>query len=260
MSDQRLLDRIAVITGGGRGLGRATALRYAKEGAVVVVADLSGEHAESAAQEIAESGGRASAAVVDVTKRASVEDLVASTVGDHGRIDIMATFAGVALFGPAMDVTDEIWQRQMDINVTGTFFCAQIAAREMIKQKYGRIITVSSVMGQRSGDRRMAYGTTKGAVIAMTKHMAGELAAHGITVNSIAPGPVKTELWLAANPDAASAESTYLTNIPMGRLGQPEDIANAAFMLASDDAAYITGHILNVDGGFIATGVRDGIY
>ena len=260
MSDQRLLDRITVVVGGGRGLGEATSHRYAKEGAVVVVADLNKEFADSVAQKIKSSGGRASAAVVDVTKRADVENLVSSVVKDHGRIDVIVIYAGIALFGPAMDVTDETWHRQLDINITGTFLCSQIAGRQMIKQKSGRIITISSVMGQRSGDRRMAYGTTKGAVIALTKHMAAELAEHNVTINSIAPGPVKTEFWLAANPDAEAAESAYLTNIPMGRLGQPEDIANAAFMLASDDAAYITGHVLNVDGGFIATGVRDGIY
>lgn len=260
MSDQRLLDRVTVVAGGGRGLGEATCRRYAREGAIVVVADLDRGLAEGVAHKIEDAGGRASAVAMDVTKRPDVEALVASTVADHGRIDVMAVFAGVAMFGPAMDCTDEVWQRQLDVNVTGTFLCVQVAARRMIEQKSGRIITVSSVMGQRSGDRRMSYGTTKGAVIALTKHMSGEIAPHGVTINSIAPGPVKTELWLAANPDVAAAESGYLGNIPMGRLGQPEDIANAAFMLASDDASFITGHVLNVDGGFIATGVRDGIY
>ena len=260
MSDQRLKDRVTIVVGGGRGLGEATSLRYAREGAIVVVADLNQESADSVVQNIESGGGRASAAAMDVTKRDDVENLVSSTVSEHGRIDVMAIFAGVAMFGPAMDCTDEVWQKQLDVNVTGTFLCGQIAARQMIKQKSGRIITVSSVMGQRSGDRRMSYGTTKGAVIALTKHMSGEIAPHGVTINSIAPGPVKTELWLAANPDAEAAEAGYLTNIPAGRLGQPEDIANAAFMLASDDAAWITGHVLNVDGGFIATGVRDGIY
>ena len=260
MSDQRLLDRVTVVAGGGRGLGEATCRRYAREGAIVVVADLDKGLAEGVARKIEDAGGRASAVAMDVTRRPDVEALVASTVADHGRIDVMAIFAGVAMFGPAMDCTDEVWQRQLDVNVTGTFLCVQVAARRMIEQKSGRIITVSSVMGQRSGDRRMSYGTTKGAVIALTKHMSGEIAPHGVTINSIAPGPVKTELWLAANPDVAAAESGYLGNIPMGRLGQPEDIANAAFMLASDDASFITGHVLNVDGGFIATGVRDGIY
>lgn len=260
MSDQRLLDRVTVVAGGGRGLGEATCRRYAREGAIVVVADLDRGLAEGVARKIEDAGGRASAVAMDVTRRPDVEALVASTVADHGRIDVMAVFAGVAMFGPAMDCTDEVWQRQLDVNVTGTFLCVQVAARRMIEQKSGRIITVSSVMGQRSGDRRMSYGTTKGAVIALTKHMSGEIAPHGVTINSIAPGPVKTELWLAANPDVAAAESGYLGNIPMGRLGQPEDIANAAFMLASDDASFITGHVFNVDGGFIATGVRDGIY
>lgn len=260
MGDQRLLDRVTVVAGGGRGLGEATCRRYAREGAIVVVADLDKGLAEGVARKIEDAGGRASAVAMDVTRRPDVEALVASTVADHGRIDVMAVFAGVAMFGPAMDCTDEVWQRQLDVNVTGTFLCVQVAARRMIEQKSGRIITVSSVMGQRSGDRRMSYGTTKGAVIALTKHMSGEIAPHGVTINSIAPGPVKTELWLAANPDVAAAESGYLGNIPMGRLGQPEDIANAAFMLASDDASFITGHVLNVDGGFIATGVRDGIY
>ena len=260
MGDQRLLDRVTVVAGGGRGLGEATCRRYAREGAIVVVADLDRGLAEGVARKIEDAGGRASAVAMDVTRRPDVEALVSSTVADHGRIDVMAVFAGVAMFGPAMDCTDEVWQRQLDVNVTGTFLCVQVAARRMIEQKSGRIITVSSVMGQRSGDRRMSYGTTKGAVIALTKHMSGEIAPHGVTINSIAPGPVKTELWLAANPDVAAAESGYLGNIPMGRLGQPEDIANAAFMLASDDASFITGHVLNVDGGFIATGVRDGIY
>lgn len=260
MSDQRLLDRVTVVAGGGRGLGEATCRRYAREGAIVVVADLDKGLAEGVVRKIEDAGGRASAVAMDVTRRPDVEALVASTVADHGRIDVMAVFAGVAMFGPAMDCTDEVWQRQLDVNVTGTFLCVQVAARRMTEQKSGRIITVSSVMGQRSGDRRMSYGTTKGAVIALTKHMSGEIAPHGVTINSIAPGPVKTELWLAANPDVEAAESGYLGNIPMGRLGQPEDIANAAFMLASDDASFITGHVLNVDGGFIATGVRDGIY
>ncbi len=260
MSDRRLLDRVTVVAGGGRGLGDATCRRYAREGAVVVVADIDRDLAEGVVRDIEAEGGRASAAVVDVTSRPDVEALVSSTVADHGRIDVMAVFAGVALFGPAMDCTDEVWQRQLDVNVTGTFLCVQVAARRMIEQKSGRIITVSSVMGQRSGDRRMSYGTTKGAVIALTKHMSAELAPHGVTINSIAPGPVKTELWLAANPDEEAAEAGYLINIPMGRLGRPDDIANAAFMLASDDASWITGHVLNVDGGFIATGVRDGIF
>lgn len=159
-----------------------------------------------------------------------------------------------------MECTDEMWQRHLDVNLTGTFLCAQIAARQMIRQKSGRIITVSSIMGQRSGDRRMAYGTTKGAVIALTKHMSGEIAPHGVTINSIAPGPVMTKMWLEANTNVEASESTYLRGIPMGRFGQPEDIANAAFFLASDDCSWITGHVLNVDGGFIATGVRDGIF
>lgn len=260
MSDQRLKDRVAIVAGGGRGLGKATSLRYAREGAVVVVADLDKEPADGVVQEIRSNGGRASAVVMDVTKRDDVENVVSLTVSEHGRLDVMVTFAGVALFGPAMECTDEMWQRQLDVNLTGTFLCAQIAARQMIRQKSGRIITVSSIMGQRSGDRRMAYGTTKGAVIALTKHMSGEIAPHGVTINSIAPGPVMTKMWLEANTNVEASESTYLRGIPMGRFGQPEDVANAAFFLASDDCSWITGHVLNVDGGFIATGVRDGIF
>jgi len=260
MSDQRLMDRVAIVAGGAKGLGKATSLRYAREGAIVVIADLDKESADGVVQDIQGDGGRASAVVMDVTKRDDVEAVVSSTVGEHGRLDIMIVFAGVALFGPALDCTDEVWQRQIDVNLTGTFLCAQIAARQMIKQKSGRIITVSSIMGQRSGDRRMSYSTTKGAVIAMTTQMSSEIAPHGVMINSIAPGPVKTQFWLDANKDAEAAESTYLDGIPMGRLGQPEDVANAAFFLASDDCSWITGHTLNVDGGFNATGVRDGIY
>lgn len=260
MNEQRLRDRVTIVTGGGRGLGKATSHRYAKEGAIVIVADLDIEPAECVAKEIQDNGGWATAVALDVTNRNVVENVVSSTISEHGRLDVMATFAGVALFGPALDCTDEVWQRQFDVNVTGTFYCAQIAARQMVKQKSGRIITVSSIMGQRSGDRRMSYGTTKGAVIALTKHMSGEIAPHGVQINSIAPGPIKTKMWLEANTDVEASEGGYLGGIPMGRLGQPEDVANAAFFLASDDCSWITGHVLNVDGGFIATGVRDGIF
>ena len=260
MGEQRLKDRVAIVSGGGRGLGEATSQRYAKEGAIVIVADLDIEPAECVAKEIQDRGGRATAVALDVTSRDAVENVVSSTVSEHGRLDVMVTFAGGALFGPALDCTDEVWQRQFDVNVTGTFYCAQIAARQMVKQKSGRIITVSSIMGQRSGDRRMSYGTTKGAVIALTKHMSGEIAPHGVQINSIAPGPIKTKMWLDANTDVEASEAGYLGGIPMGRLGQPEDVANAAFFLASDDCSWITGHVLNVDGGFIASGVRDGIF
>lgn len=260
MSEQRLKNRVAIVTGGGRGLGEATSHRYAKEGAIVIVADLDIEPAECVAKEIQDHGGKATAVALDVTSRDAVENVVSSTVSEYGRLDVMATFAGVALFGPALDCTDEVWQRQFDVNVTGTFYCAQIAARQMVKQNSGRIITVSSIMGQRSGDRRMSYGTTKGAVIALTKQMSGEIAPYGVQINSIAPGPIKTKMWLEANTDVEASEAGYLGGIPMGRLGQPEDVANAAFFLASDDCSWITGHVLNVDGGFIATGVRDGIF
>ena len=260
MGEQRLKDRVAIVSGGGRGLGEATSQRYAKEGAIVIVADLDIEPAECVAKEIQDHGGKATAVALDVTSRDAVENVVSSTVSEHGRLDVMVTFAGVALFGPALDCTDEVWQRQFDVNVTGTFYCAQIAARQMVKQNSGRNITVSSIMGQRSGDRRMSYGTTKGAVIALTKQMSGEIAPYGVQINSIAPGPIKTKMWLEANTDVEASEAGYLGGIPMGRLGQPEDVANAAFFLASDDCSWITGHVLNVDGGFIATGVRDGIF
>ncbi|MSP66526.1 MAG: glucose 1-dehydrogenase [Alphaproteobacteria bacterium] len=260
MDGTRLQGRVAAITGGGRGLGRATALRFAREGAAVMVVDADAANAEAVAAEITATGSRASACRCDVTRRAEVEAMVAATVTAFGRLDILVTYAGVALFKPFLEVDDAEWDRQMAVNVTGTFLCAQVAGRLMVQQRHGRIITVSSVMGQRSGDRRSSYGMTKGAVIALTKHMAAELGPFGVTVNSIAPGPVQTELWLRANPNAAKTRDTYLQNIPMGRLGAPEDMANAAFLLASDDAAYITGHVLNVDGGFIATGVRDGVY
>jgi NAD(P)-dependent dehydrogenase (short-subunit alcohol dehydrogenase family) len=260
MEGQRLKSRVAIVTGGGRGLGEATIRRFASEGAAVVVADLDMEGAAAVARSIADAGGRSEAVQVDVTKRSDVERLVARAIDTFGQVDIMATFAGVALFGPILEFDDDRWEKQLAVNVTGTYLCAQVAARAMIERKYGRIITVSSVMGQRSGDRRVSYGTTKGAVIAFTKQFASEIGGHGVTVNSIAPGPVETELWLKANPNAQRTRDVYLQNIPAGRLGRPEDIASAAFLLASDDAAYITGQILNVDGGFNASGVRDGVF
>jgi NAD(P)-dependent dehydrogenase (short-subunit alcohol dehydrogenase family) len=250
---RRLENKIAIVTGAGRGIGRSIAIRFAREGASVVAADLDAKNAESVAAEIAAAGDRARSQLVDVASQAQVEELVAATLREWGRLDLLVNVAGVGLTKLILDTTLEQWEHVLRVNLTGCFLCSQAAARAMSAQGAGKIINIASLSGQRGGTGRAAYGASKAGVTMLTKVMAVELARYGITVNEIAPGPVNTEMTAVTHDEAT--RSAYLRLIPMGRYAERDEIADAAVFLASPEAGFINGQTLNVDGGFGAAGL-----
>ena len=249
----RLKDRVAIVTGGGSGLGGGIARRFAAEGAAVVCADINAENAESVAGEIAAGPTEAMAVGMDVTSYADAERLTAETVKRFGQVDIIVNSAGIANHMPFLEAKPEDFQRIMKVNLEGTLYCAQHAAREMVKQGYGRVINIASIAGLRAGIGRTGYGTSKAAVIGLTRQMALELGPLGVTANAIGPGPVDTPLTAIAHSDVT--REAYLDLIPVGRYGKIDEMAGAAAFLAGEEAAYMNGHILYVDGGYTAIGI-----
>jgi 3-oxoacyl-[acyl-carrier protein] reductase len=253
----RLAGRTAVVTGAARGIGAATAGRLAAEGARVLLADLDGKGAEASAAHIREAGGKALSAACDVGKPDDIEALFERAKSELGRLDILVANAGVARVAPFLEHSLKDWELVLRVNLTGVFLCGQAAARLMVESKAkgttGAIVNIASISGQRGGSGRAAYGASKAGVIGLTKVMAVDLAGHGIRVNAIAPGPIETEMVKSAH-NAAQREA-YHRLTPLARYGREQEIANAALFLASDEASYVTGHTLNVDGGFGAAGL-----
>jgi len=252
----RLQGRVAAITGGALGIGRATALLFAAEGAAVVLGDVQVEAAEAVAKEIAQAGGRALAVGVDVGDAGQVQAFVDRAVAELGRLDVMFANAGIAHSAPFLEHAEAQWHRVLRVNLTGVFLCCQAAARQMVKQGGGgRIITTASINGFRGVENLVGYNAAKAGVIEMTRTMAVELAQHRIAVNAIAPAQIDTRLTRTL-PE--SARRRRVERIPMGRFGEPEEVARVALFLASDDASYVTGHTLAVDGGYLAGGLWSG--
>lgn len=252
----RLKDKVAIVTGGARGIGLAVARAYAREGAIVVIADVNEDGAKASAAQLASTGARSMAVAVNVADQASVEAMVKAVVKAHGRIDILMNNAGVGGNIPFLETSLADWNRIVGINLTGAFLVAQAVAREMVRTGGGKIVNIASLSGQRGGNGRAAYGAAKAGLELLAKVMAVELAPHGINVNNIAPGAIETEMAKFAHDAATRAAYNYL--IPMTRYGTPEEIADAAVFLASDEARYVHGHTLNVDGGFLAAGLMFG--
>jgi 3-oxoacyl-[acyl-carrier protein] reductase len=249
----KLSGKVALITGSGRGIGREIALRFARDGARVVLADLDEPSAASVAAEIVAMGREALPVKLDVADPVFVGLAIKATVQHFGRLDVLVNNAGVGSCEPVLDLTLEEWERNLRINLTGTFLCAQAAARVMVRQGAGRIINIASISGQRGGVGRAAYGAAKAGVIQLTRVMAVELAARGVGVNAISPGPVDTDQSRGTHTPAT--RRAYLDRIPQKRYGEGSEIAAAAAFLASDDASFVAGHVLNVDGGFDAAGL-----
>jgi NAD(P)-dependent dehydrogenase (short-subunit alcohol dehydrogenase family) len=246
-------NRVAIVTGGASGIGRAVAHQLAERGAAIAVADINREAAETVATALRSEGARAEAIAVDVSQPEQAEAMVARAVEALGGLDILIHSAGVGVERSFLETTPEEWRRILDIDLSGTFFCGQAVARRMVERGYGRIVNLASTAGIRGGTGRTAYGAAKGGVISLTKVMAVELAPHGITVNALAPGAIETEL--VARMHSVETRTVYRAGIPLDRYGTPDETAFTAVFLASEEARYVNGHILAVDGGFLAAGV-----
>jgi D-sorbitol dehydrogenase (acceptor) len=255
---RRLEGKIAIVTGGAQGMGRAISLRFAREGAKVLVADLKKEQAQAVADEIAGGGGEAAATGVDVRGGDQAEAMVRAAVERFGGLDVLVNNAGVGRIVPFLETTEADWDFMFDVNCKGLLWCSQAAARVMIERgRGGKIVNLASQAGRRGEALVLAYCASKAAVISMTQSMAMALAPHKITVNAIAPGIVETPFWEEVDRQFAKLmdlpvgepKRRAVATIPLGRIEQPEDVAGAAAFLASSDADYITQQCLNVDGG-----------
>jgi 3-oxoacyl-[acyl-carrier protein] reductase len=238
--------RVAVVTGASRGIGKAVALKLAAEGADLVVTATSLETAQMTADEIIRMGGKALALKVDVSVTAEVEALFARTLAEFGRVDILVNNAGITRDGLLLRMKDEDWDAVIDVNLKGAFNCTREAARFMAKARYGRIVNISSVVGEMGNAGQSNYCASKAGMFGLTKATARELARRNITVNAVAPGFIETDMTGGLSD---KIRDSLLQQIPMERLGAPEDIAAAVYFLASAQSSYITGHVLSVNGG-----------
>ena len=245
----KLKGRVAIVTGSGSGIGRAIALAMAREGARIAVVDLNEAGAQKTVKEIQKEGGQAHPYKADVTRKAQIEAMVAEAIKRWGTVHILVNNAGWDKVEPFIQSTEETWDKVLAINLKGPIICIRAVLDEMIKNGYGKIVSIASDAGRVGSTGEAVYSAAKGGIIAFTKTIAREMARHRINVNCICPGPTDTPLFAtvaAANPKLAESLKRV---IPFGRLGLPEDIAPTVVFLASDDAGFITGQTLSVSGG-----------
>jgi 2-deoxy-D-gluconate 3-dehydrogenase len=246
-----LSGKVALVTGASRGIGEYLAMAIAEAGADVAVASRGLEGSREVAMRIAALGRRSYAAQVDVTSVESIQAMVDEVTGHFGRIDVLVNSAGLNVVKPALDVTEEDWDRVLDTNLKGTFFCCQTVGRGMVARGYGRIVNIASQMAVVGWNNRAAYCASKGGVAQITKVLAVEWAQQGVTVNAVAPTFIETAMT-AKMLQNEEFRAEVLRRIPMGRLGQPEEVVGAVLYLASDAASLVTGHTMLVDGGWTA--------
>lgn len=239
--------KVAVVTGASRGIGRAIALKLAEAGNLVVVNyNGSGEKAGKVRQEIAEAGGEAVTYGCNVGDYDACEAFFKEIIGQYGRLDILVNNAGITKDGLLMAMSEEDFAKVMDVNLKGTFHCIRQAARQMVKQRSGRIVNISSVVGLHGNAGQANYAASKAGIIGLTKSAARELGSRGITVNAVAPGFIETDMTAGLSEKVRGEAAA---GIPLGHFGKPGDVAEAVAFLVSDNAAYITGQVLSVDGG-----------
>jgi NAD(P)-dependent dehydrogenase (short-subunit alcohol dehydrogenase family) len=250
----RLNGKTAIVTGARRGIGRAIAFALAREGANVVLSDISREDCQKVVDEMEGLGGKGLALKCDVSSSAEVEDMVRRTVEEFNKVDILVNNAGIVAFKPFLELTDEEWDKTLNVNLKGQFLCARAAAREMTRRKWGRIINIASIS---SGGCGIAfpliahYTASKGGVMALTEALALELTPQGINVNAICPGAIDTDM--AKGVKEGGQLEQVLARIPKGRLGKPDDIASLAVFLASEESDYISGAAIVIDGGWLTS-------
>jgi 2-hydroxycyclohexanecarboxyl-CoA dehydrogenase len=245
-------DRVAVVTGGASGIGAATCRHLAAQGHRVAVLDLDGDGAHRVAAELQAEGAEAHAVAVDVTDRPAVDRAFATVRAALGPTVVLVTSAGMVAFDAFEDITPQRWQRVLDVNLTGTFHCCQVALPDMVAAGWGRIVTISSSSAQRGSPLNAHYAAAMGGVMVLTKSLARAYAVHGITANSIPPSAIETPMQRASQADGdLPPDDVIAATIPVGHLGTPDDIAAAAAFLASDAAGFITGQVLGVNGGSV---------
>jgi NAD(P)-dependent dehydrogenase (short-subunit alcohol dehydrogenase family) len=247
----RLKDKVAIITGGGSGIGQGIALAYAREGANIIVADVNLQGAQETISSVKHIGRQGLAILTDVAELTQVQEMVNSSLSAFGKIDVLVNVAGIMNAYSVLDTTVEQWDRTLNVNLRGTFLCMQAVARVMIKQGYGSIINTTSILGRNARPKRAAYCASKAGIILLTQTAAMEFGPHGIRVNAIAPGSIETPLVKSA-PISQEAIARKVAAIPLRRRGDPADLTGPAIFLACDDSNYMTGDILTVDGGMTA--------
>ena len=248
MSQGKLKDRVAIITGGARGIGRAAAIKMIKEGASVALLDILSKEVSQTAKELQANGGRALGIKADVTRKEEVGKAVDQVLAKFGRVDILVNNAGIVKPALLEDVQDGDWDAVVNVNLKGAFFCTRAVLPAMKEQHYGKIINIGS-RASLGKELRTVYGATKAALIGVTRTWALELGQHNINVNYIGPGPIATELFTGANPVDSPKTKAIIDGIPLKKMGQPEDVANLISFLASDEASFITGQAIFICGG-----------
>ena len=251
MCEKRINERVAIVTGGAQGIGEGICFRLAEEGARVAIFDLNLAEAKKTAKEIEKSGGTALALKVDVSKSSEVDAAVKQVLSKFGKVDILVNNAGISLTSKVANMTEEIWDRTLDVNLKGVFLCCRAVIPHMKERKYGKIINIASILALRGSVYYAHYGATKAGVVAFTQGLAIELGPHNINVNAIGPGIIDTPM--AAGDVESEFRQRLIKGIPLRRIGTPRDIANAALFLASDEATYITGQCLYICGGWSAS-------
>jgi NAD(P)-dependent dehydrogenase (short-subunit alcohol dehydrogenase family) len=253
----RLLGKSAIVTGAGRGIGKATALLFAREGADILAPDLDLAASQAVAQEIQALGRKGVALQTDVTRASDIQQMVETARREFGQIDILVNNAGITQVRYPLELTEADWDRTLNLNLKAVFFCAQAVAREMVKRKTGVILNASSISGRVGKPMLVDYCASKFGVIAVTQGLAMALARHGVRVNAVAPGIVDTAMWESIDREwttlegkpLGSIKQSRVDTIPLGRIETPEDVAKLYTFLASDEASYITGQTYNVCGG-----------
>ena len=254
-----LQGQVAIVTGGGRGIGRAIALELASLGADVVVAELDADNATRTADAVHGLGRRAVALPVDVTRRADLDAMAARTIEEFGRIDVLVNNAGIYRAAPALEITEEHWDAVLDINAKAVFFASQAVLPHMVAAKRGNIISLASMAGKLGSVTSLPYAASKSAVISITRSLALSFAADGIRANCVCPGYVQTDMWTQVEQGVSAGlgisveelNRQRLAQIPIGRWEQPEDVARVVGFLASEKSGYITGEAVNVSGGLV---------
>jgi 3-oxoacyl-[acyl-carrier protein] reductase len=244
----QLKDKVSIVTGGARGIGRDIALLFAKEGSNIAICDVNADALNETAKEIEALGRKVMTGVVDVTKPDQVDSFTQKTLDNFGKIDILVNNAGITRDGLLVRMSENDWDLVLDINLKGAFNCTKAVSRIMMKQRDGRIVNMASIIGVMGNAGQANYAASKGGLIAFTKTVAKELASRNVRANAIAPGFIQTAMTAKLSEEV---RSEMLKHIPLGKLGTPQDVANLALFLASDDSAYITGQVIKVDGGMV---------